>query len=206
LSSKNDARIKLQLPPEATILLTVARLSSSERYKGHREVIQLLPQLIKTNPNILYHIVGDGDDRLPLAQEVSRLHLENAVHFSGRLSPQALELAYTACDAFVMPSTGEGFGIVYLEALVRGRPVLAGNVDGSVDPLLDGKLGLLADPHNPEELLEKLKCLLYENPFPDPGYLKQQALAHFGPEKLQLRTDILIHSYLFPQTNKPENS
>ena len=74
-------------------------------------------------------------------------------------------------DVFVMPSTGEGFGIVFLEAMACGCPVVAGNRDGSVDALAHGELGRLVDPHSSEELLRALVDTLgeprrYDRPIP----------------------------------------
>lgn len=125
-------------------LLTVGRLSASERYKGHDRVIACLPTLLEREPNLTYLIAGDGDDR----QRLELLALEHGVaprvKFLGKVSPAALNALYPTVDLFVMPSTGEGFGIVFLEAMAAGTPALGLDGDGSVDPLQDGCLGVIA--------------------------------------------------------------
>ncbi len=135
------------------ILLTVGRLHPGERYKGHDRVIRLLPRLIERRGELLYLIVGDGDDRRRLETQARDAGVEGAVAFAGHVAHRRLADYYRLADLFVMPSTGEGFGIVYLEAMACGCPVLAGNRDGSVDALAGGELGTLVDPLDDDALL-----------------------------------------------------
>lgn len=195
LDSQEEARRRLGLPQASPLLLTVSRLSASERYKGHRELLAALPRLKETYPGLHYAIAGDGDDLPALQEEAQRTGTSAWVTFLGALNDEQLEWAYQACDAFAMPSTGEGFGIVFLEALIRGKPVLAGNRDGSPDPLLDGKLGVLADPLDPQSLQEGLGRLLKPSSPWDAEFLKQEARQHFGIEALQKRVDALLANF-----------
>jgi len=172
------ARKLLGLPKEGRMLLTVSRLSSSERYKGHREILGILPKALAEYPDLYYVIAGDGDDRENLQNTASQLGLGSRVFFLGSPDDAALAAAYAAADAMVMPSTGEGFGIVFLEALVRGLPVLAGNGDGSRDPLQDGETGILVDPKDPASILKGLLELLARTW--DPQQLSRMTLARFG--------------------------
>ncbi|MDX2257892.1 MAG: glycosyltransferase family 4 protein [Hyphomicrobiaceae bacterium] len=128
------------------VILTVARLSAGERYKGHDRVIAALPRVIARCPAATYVIVGDGDDRSRLEALAGEAGVADRVCFAGQVGVDELSDFYRAADVFVMPSTGEGFGIVYLEAAAAGLPVIAGNCDGSVDALADGVLGTLVDP------------------------------------------------------------
>ncbi|MDB6140174.1 MAG: putative glycosyltransferase, partial [Verrucomicrobiaceae bacterium] len=73
---------------------------------------------------------------------------QEAVIFTGFIPENELPDYYRLCDAFVMPSTGEGFGIVYLEALASGRPCIVGNTDASPEAIGNGRLGLVVDPHS----------------------------------------------------------
>src|SRR5204863_3572114 len=98
------------------VLLTVARLSSSERYKGHDRVIRTLPRVLRDHPQTLYLIVGDGDDRARLEALALEFGVAEKVRFAGHIDAELLPDHFRLADVFVMPSTGEGFGIVFLEA------------------------------------------------------------------------------------------
>lgn len=134
------------------VLLTVSRLAAGEQYKGHDRVIEALGRVRERIPDVLYLIAGDGDDRARLEQLALRNNVSDAVVFAGYVDESQLVDYYRLADAFVMPSTGEGFGIVFLEAVAAGLPVIAGNRDGSVDALADGALGTLIDPEDPKAI------------------------------------------------------
>ncbi len=134
------------------VLLTVGRLSSREQYKGHEVVFQALPAIRRSFPDTVYLVLGSGDDEERLKGRASAYAIREHVIFAGFVPDQDLADYYNLCDVFVMPSKGEGFGIVYLEALACGKPVIAGNCDGAREPLLDGRLGLLVDPESPSEV------------------------------------------------------
>ncbi len=142
------------------ILLTLGRLSSQEKYKGHDRIISLMPKLLDHYPDLIYLIAGDGDDRVRLEKMTSKLKIKDFVRFVGRVAENEIIDHYNVADAFAMPSTGEGFGFVFLEAAACGLPVLGGGVDGSADALLDGELGIMIDPANETELFEGLIQLL----------------------------------------------
>lgn len=133
---------------EKRVLLTVSRLAKSEGYKGHEQIINCLPELMGQFNELVYVIAGDGDLRGELEELVRRKGLEDFVIFTGPVERKALPTLYRAADVFVMPSRGEGFGIVYLEALACGIPVIAGNSDGARDPLHDGEFGTLISEKN----------------------------------------------------------
>jgi phosphatidylinositol alpha-1,6-mannosyltransferase len=135
------------------VIMTVSRLASSERYKGHDRVIRILPRVLFQHPETIYLVVGDGDDRPRLEAFATELGVTDQVRFVGSVRPEELPDYLRLADVFVMPSTGEGFGIVFLEALATGIHVIGGNKDGSLDPLADGELGRVIDPDNQEELL-----------------------------------------------------
>ncbi len=142
------------------IILTVGRLASQERYKGFDEVIEAMPELLRRFPTVKYMIIGDGDDRDRLERKARSLGVSEQVIFTGRISEHEKISHYHSADAYVMPSYGEGFGIVFLEALACGVPAIGSKVDGSREALLDGKLGRLVDPKVPEELVEAVTDVL----------------------------------------------
>lgn len=129
-----------------TVLMTLGRLVSQDRYKGFDEVLETLPRLAKDIPNVVYLINGDGEDRARLEQKARLLGVADRVIFSGLVSEAEKADHYNLADAFVMPSRGEGFGIVLLEAMACGVPAVGSKLDGSREALLDGQLGVLVDP------------------------------------------------------------
>jgi phosphatidylinositol alpha-1,6-mannosyltransferase len=126
------------------VLLTVGRMDSRERYKGHDRVINAIPMLVAAGHDVVYLIVGEGDDRERLASRASEVGVGERVRFIGRVEGPKLVEFYRAADLFVMPSTGEGFGIAFLEAMASGTPALGLAVAGANDALADGDLGILA--------------------------------------------------------------
>jgi len=120
------------------VLLTVGRMSAQERYKGHDRVIAAMPRL---DPDVVYVVLGDGDDRPRLEALARAQGVADRVRFMGPVDLRTLIQAYRTADLFVMPSTGEGFGIAYLEAMACGTPALGLSAAGAVDALGDGELG-----------------------------------------------------------------
>lgn len=154
-----DLEARLQVAG-TKVLLTVGRLHPSDDYKGHDRVIPLLPELERRVGPVRYVIAGSGDDRPRLEQRAREAGAHHLVIFAGYVPDHELPAFYRLADAFVMPSTGEGFGIVYLEAMACGCPVVAGNRDGSVDALGDGELGHLVDPFDSSALLAAIEATL----------------------------------------------
>lgn len=126
-------------------LLSVARLAASERYKGIDSVIRALPEISRAIPGVTYDVVGDGDDRPRLERVARELGVSDRVRFRGRLWPDELADAYRDCSLFVMPSSKEGFGIVFLEAALFGKPSVAGRHGGSPEVVEDEVAGLLVE-------------------------------------------------------------
>lgn len=168
----------------AKILMTVARLRSTDIYKGVDVTIQALPQIAETFPNVKYLVIGRGDDRSRLAKLADDLGVAERVIFAGFVPTENLAAHYQLADAYVMPSQ-EGFGIVYLEALACGVPVLAGDADGSADPLQDGKLGWRV-PHRDSAAvaLACVEMLRGEDKRCDRHWLREHTLARFSFESL----------------------
>ena len=124
----------------------------------------------------------------------------NAVVFAGFVPDEELSEHYNLCDLFAMPSKAEGFGIVYLEALACGKPVLAGNKDGSRDALNDGELGLLVDPDNTAEIAsETIRVLRRQHPHPNlfhPELLCQRVTELFGFETFKRKVADRLRPFL----------
>ena len=152
------------------VVLTVARLSSCERYKGHDTVIRALPAILSQVPEATYLMVGDGPDRSRLEGLARRVGVAHRVVFAGSVPEQALPDYYNLCDVFAMVSRrrstrgggyrSEGFGIVYLEAAACGKPVVGGDVGGVAEAVENGETGLLVDPTSVEATAQALVLLL----------------------------------------------
>jgi phosphatidylinositol alpha-1,6-mannosyltransferase len=123
------------------VLLTVGRISRHDRAKGHDRVIAVLPALRPRFPNLAYVVAGAGDDRPRLEALAREFGVADFVLFLGRVPEDELVDHYRMADVFVMPSTKEGFGIVFLEAMACGVPAIGGDADGSIDPLSGAGIG-----------------------------------------------------------------
>ena len=146
--------------PKSPLLLTVARLDASEQYKGMDTVIQVLPQVLTIVPDTRYVIVGDGNDRPRLESLAKTVDVAEHVFFVGHTGHDELVKYYEACDVFVMPSHAEGFGIVFLEAMAFGKPVIGGNHGGTPDVIRDGVTGFLVEYGDIDSLTSRILSLL----------------------------------------------
>ena len=135
-----------------TVLMTLGRLVSKERYKGFDEVLELMPELAREIPEITYLIVGKGDDQQRLEEKARALGVADHVVFAGFVREAEKADHFRLADAYVMPSHGEGLGFVFLEALACGIPCIGSTLDGSREALRNGELGILVDPNTPEEI------------------------------------------------------
>ncbi len=145
-------------------ILTVGRLV--ER-KGHDMLLKALPQILRAVPNAHYVIVGKGEYESKLRSIVRELGIETRVTFAGYANDTEVAAYYTLCDVFALisraiPEEGdiEGFGIVYLEANLRGKPVVGGNAGGVPEAVVHGETGLLVDPLNIDEVGQAIVSLL----------------------------------------------
>lgn len=137
-------RDRLQLGA-GPVLLTVGRLAASERYKGHEPVFSVLAGLRQKFPDLVHVVAGDGDDRARL-EAVAAEVAPGAVRFLGFVPDADLPDLYRLADLYVMPSTEEGFGIVYLEAAACGLRVVGGKGGGTADAIPDERVGVIVDP------------------------------------------------------------
>ena len=142
------------------VLLTVARLDADERYKGIDEVLDVMPDLLTEMPEITYLVVGDGTDLERLRGKARNMGLNDSVRFAGFVPEERKTDYYRLAHAFVMPGKGEGFGIVYLEAMACGIPVVASSADASREAVRNGQLGQLADPGDPASIRNAIRQAL----------------------------------------------
>jgi glycosyltransferase involved in cell wall biosynthesis len=170
--------------PQPTIL-TIARLASAERYKGYDQILRALPIVRSQYPNVHYVLGGRGPDKPRVEKLIRELEVGKNVTLAGYIPDYELRNHYNLCDVFAMPSKGEGFGIVFLEALACAKPVLAGNKDGSVDAVLNGELGALVDPDHIGQIADELQKIIHHS---------HQSGADAANEKIRAR---VIEAYAY---------
>jgi len=160
------------------VLLTVSRISKTEKYKGHDTMLEVMQKL---SNEYVWLSVGSGNYLPSLKNKAKQLGLDKKIIFLDNIEKNQLIDCYNLCNAFILPSKGEGFGIVFLEALACGKPVIGGNKDGSTDPLMEGRLGFLVDPDNVEEITKtiNLVCTTKEDRT-NAEYLRKHVEENFG--------------------------
>ena len=171
---REAARRKFAMAGE-TVILTVARLDGRDGYKGHDRIIPLLPKLRAMGVDAVYMIAGEGPDRDRLQALAQNHRVENHVRFLGKIPADDLPDLYRAADLFALPSTGEGFGISFVEAMACGTPAIGLAIGGSPDALVDGTLGTCVAP---EHFADALIDLIIANPG-RPSDLATRTRAHF---------------------------
>lgn len=145
------------------VLLTVGRL---DKRKGHDNVIRALPAIIREIPNIIYLIVGEGDQRKALDVLVKDLNVQDYVKFLGYVSNKDLAKFYNLCDLFIMANREledgdtEGFGMVFIEANACGSPVIGGRCGGVIEAIEDNVTGLMVDPYSVDDIESKIIFLM----------------------------------------------
>jgi phosphatidylinositol alpha-1,6-mannosyltransferase len=150
---------------ERPTILTIARIE--ERYKGHDTMVRALALVLAKVPDAQWVVIGDGSLRPGLEHLARSYGVADSIRFLGAVSDEQRDAWLSRAQLLAMPSrlpaggfAGEGFGIVYLEAAAHGRPVVAGNVGGAPDAVIDGETGLLVDPQSPPAVAEAIVRLL----------------------------------------------
>jgi phosphatidylinositol alpha-1,6-mannosyltransferase len=146
--------------PAGRVVLTVGRWRSDERYKGVDTLITALPRLLPRWPEVQLVAVGDGDDRQWLEDLAEETGVGRHVHFLSGLSYAELAACYGHSEIFALPSRGEGFGLVYLEAMACGKPVIGGAHGGAPEVIDDGRTGYLVPHGDAIQLATAIETLL----------------------------------------------
>lgn len=146
--------------PEGRTVLTVGRWRADERYKGMDTLITALPRLLPRWPELQLALVGEGDDRPWLEDLADENGVQRHVHFLSGLKYAELAACYAHSEIFALPSRGEGFGLVYLEAMACGKPVIGGAHGGAPEVIEDGKTGYLVPHGDAAQLATAIEALL----------------------------------------------
>jgi phosphatidyl-myo-inositol dimannoside synthase len=177
---RRAAREKFELG-DAFAILTVARLDGREGYKGHDRVIAECAKQIQAGRKLTYLVAGAGSDRPRLEALAAELGIAASVRFLGKVPGADLPSLYEAADLFALPSTGEGFGIAFLEAMACGTPAIGLAAGGAPDALGDGDLGLCVPSHEfPAAFAAALSA-------PRRGDLSEAVRARFGIDSYRER-------------------
>jgi glycosyltransferase involved in cell wall biosynthesis len=146
--------------PRGRVILTVGRWDAREAYKGVDHLILALPRLLEIVPDLHLVAIGSGTDMPRLQCLTHESQVTGNVHFLSALPQEQLAPCYEACDVFALPSRGEGFGLVFLEAMSHGKPVIGGAHGGTPDLIDDGVNGYLVQYGDLAQLADRLKLLL----------------------------------------------
>lgn len=146
--------------PAGRVVLAVGRWLANERYKGMDTLILALPRLLQHWPDLQLVIVGTGDDREWLENIARDSGVQRHVHFLTGLNYAELSATYAAAEIFALPSRGEGFGFVYLEAMAHGKPVIGGAHGGAPEVIQDGVTGYVVQHGDTVQLATSIDALL----------------------------------------------
>lgn len=152
-----DVRSELGISADAPLVSVVGRLTEQ---KGHTYLLDAFAEVIQALPSAHLLVVGDGELRLALERQAARLGLRDSVTFTGRR--EDVPRIMMALDVLVMPSLWEGFGLVLLEAMAAGRPVVASQVSAISEIVVEGETGLLVPPADPKALAKALLTILVD--------------------------------------------
>lgn len=153
LNNARETLIRYGVPyrPDACYLMTLGRISEKSRHKGYDRILDIMGQLERDD--IIYLIVGDGDDRERLERRTRDEGLVERVVFLGSIPENDLVNVYNAADIFVLVSDqaygrGEGVPLTPLEASACGKPIIVGNEDGSPEAVNHGENGYVVSPRD----------------------------------------------------------
>ena len=175
------------------VMLMLSRLAATERHKHYDTVIASMPAVMAaTGKKLRYLIAGKyTDDEAGYIMELAKQHgVAHNISLAGFVPAAEIPVYFCQSDMYVMPSSKEGFGIVFIEAMYYGLPVLAGNADGSKDALLQGALGIMVTPGNPKETIAAMVEIIQHKAahLPDPLLLQK----HFGYQSYKQRLQAMI--------------
>jgi len=147
---------------EDIVLMTITRLSSKEKYKNCDKVLETMQRLSVECPQLKYLLVGayDIEEKIRIEKISSEMGLGGSVVITGFIPDVEFPLHYNIADIFIMLSEREGFGIVFIEAMYYGKPVIGADNGGIADALANGKLGILANPLDAREVARAIKAIV----------------------------------------------
>ncbi|WP_462264901.1 glycosyltransferase family 4 protein [Mucilaginibacter sp.] len=179
------------LDAQHQLLFTLTRLASTEQYKGYEQVIKAVAQLKDAYPQLRYMLAGqyDAAEEKRITRLIETHNLQRHVIVTGFIADKELTDHFLLADLFVLPSKKEGFGLVFIEALACGLPVISGNADGSADAVRNGELGHSINADSAEELEQAIARCLAQPPAVEKRKELQTKCVHYFNEA-QYRTQL----------------
>ena len=177
-------------------VLTVVTVAGLNNQKGHEYLLRAVPSVIAEVPRVRFMLVGDGHLRSSLEEMAISLGIENKVEFAGWRTDVPAVLG--GSDLFVLPSLFEGLPLSLIEAMASGKAVVATDVDGTHDVVIDGTTGFLVPAQNSEALARRIIDVLRDSQLREKFGLagRQRALSYFSSERMVRKYSELYRSVL----------
>lgn len=194
--TKPDQLLKrYRLKNDVPIIFTLTRLASTEQYKGHDLVIKAISRLKSKFPDLKYILAGqyDNEEKIRIQKLIATAKVGEQVILTGFIDDAEISDHFLLADLFVLPSKKEGFGIVFIEALACGLPVICGNSDGSIDAIRNGELGTAINADDSVELENAIESFLTNKlTIETRQHLQAECLSHFNESKYINKLEQLI--------------
>jgi glycosyltransferase involved in cell wall biosynthesis len=190
---RNKFRSKLNIDDNQKLIITIGRLLNSEAYKGYDKTIEAIASL--KNKSVVFHIIGKSEEieKERIQKLIIENNLQTQVKLIGFVNDDELISYYQAADLFVMPSKGEGFGLVFIDAMANGLRVIGGNADGSLDAISNFSESYLVNPDDVNEIANSITIALNtEWNIDDKNKLSQNCKELFSAEKFELKIAQLL--------------
>jgi len=153
-------KIHTPVPLGPHTLLIVGRLAAEQNHKGHDHLLEAIPLILEAVPDAQLVIAGEGNDQKRLEAKADKLNISNQVVFTGWVNEQQLHTLYSQCALFVMPSEGDGFGIVFIEAMMHSKPCVGLKTGAAAEIFENEKSGILIDRNDQSDMANRLSSLL----------------------------------------------
>ena len=187
---RDEVRRSLGISLETKVMISVGGLV--ER-KGFQRVIEIMPEIIKQYPNLLYLIVGgpcpEGDIREALEQQVLKLGIADHVRFMGALPAEELRIPLSASNVFVLATSNEGWANVFLEAMACGLPVVTTDVGGNKEVICSSELGIVVEYYNAEGFQSAIQNVL------EGSYCTEKIIRYAKVNSWESRVTILVNEF-----------
>jgi glycosyltransferase involved in cell wall biosynthesis len=195
-------RSELGLDPNCKLVGMIGRL---DEQKNPLDFIRAAAIVAKSYSEVQFLIVGDGSLRPECERLINELNLKERLFLLGYRNDVARILSALTITA--MSSLWEGLPIAFLEAMSAGKPIVANDVDGASDVVINGETGFLVPPHQPSDMAERILYLLnHEKLCHEMGHTAQQRSEYFSTQRMVGQIESLYHELVAPHYRRFPNS